>query len=228
MHVDAEVAVRRARSAVTPMRRRIAAGSARREAIGYAPRRFVRHPRREARPTGVTVLLREARLAPVAEVQVWASVGSADERPGRGRPRALPRAHALQGHRDARRRRGRGRRRGRRAAASTPSPRFDATCYHATLPSDALGARGSTCWPTRCSTRASTPPRWRARSRWCSRRSAAPTTTRITCSATRSSRPSTRCIPYRAPVLGSARERVVLHEREAARASTGAGTRRTT
>jgi predicted Zn-dependent peptidase len=32
--------------------------------------------------SGVTVLLREARLAPVAEVQVWAGVGSADEGPG--------------------------------------------------------------------------------------------------------------------------------------------------
>jgi predicted Zn-dependent peptidase len=28
--------------------------------------------------SGVTVLLREARLAPVVEVQAWAGVGSAD------------------------------------------------------------------------------------------------------------------------------------------------------
>ena len=67
-------------------------------------------------PGGPCVLLREARLAPVVELQIWCRAGSADERAGRGGPRALPRAHALQGHRAARRRPGRGRRRGGRRA----------------------------------------------------------------------------------------------------------------
>jgi zinc protease len=34
----------------------------------------------EVLPNGLTVLLREARLAPVAELQIWAKVGAADER----------------------------------------------------------------------------------------------------------------------------------------------------
>lgn len=35
----------------------------------------------EILPNGLTLLLRESRLAPVAELQIWAQVGSADERP---------------------------------------------------------------------------------------------------------------------------------------------------
>ena len=35
----------------------------------------------EVLPNGLTVLLCEAHLAPVVELQVWANVGSADERP---------------------------------------------------------------------------------------------------------------------------------------------------
>lgn len=37
---------------------------------------------REILPNGLTVLVRPVRVAPVAEVQIWAKVGSADERPG--------------------------------------------------------------------------------------------------------------------------------------------------
>ncbi|MCC6642635.1 MAG: insulinase family protein [Deltaproteobacteria bacterium] len=37
---------------------------------------------RERLDCGLTVLLRELHVAPVAEVQIWAGVGSADERPG--------------------------------------------------------------------------------------------------------------------------------------------------
>ena len=33
-------------------------------------------------PNGLTILLRESRRAPVVELQIWAGVGSADERPG--------------------------------------------------------------------------------------------------------------------------------------------------
>jgi zinc protease len=36
----------------------------------------------EQQPNGLTVLLRETHLAPVANLQIWARVGSADERPG--------------------------------------------------------------------------------------------------------------------------------------------------
>jgi zinc protease len=36
----------------------------------------------EVLPNGLTLLLREAQLAPVASLQIWAKVGSADERPG--------------------------------------------------------------------------------------------------------------------------------------------------
>jgi len=36
----------------------------------------------EVLPNGLTLLLRESRLAPVANLQIWAAVGSADERPG--------------------------------------------------------------------------------------------------------------------------------------------------
>ncbi|MFP8875754.1 MAG: insulinase family protein, partial [Myxococcota bacterium] len=35
----------------------------------------------EVLPNGLTVLLRETRLAPVCEFQIWACVGSADEQP---------------------------------------------------------------------------------------------------------------------------------------------------
>ena len=42
------------------------------------PNESVHH---EVLPNGLTILLRETHLAPVANVQIWAGVGSADERP---------------------------------------------------------------------------------------------------------------------------------------------------
>jgi zinc protease len=87
--------------------------------------------------SGVTVLLREAQLAPVAEVQIWAGVGSADEAADEaGLAHFLEHmlfkgtatrgvgeiAGAVEGA-------------GGRINAFTS---FDATCYHATLPADAV------------------------------------------------------------------------------------------
>ena len=87
---------------------------------------------------GLTVLLRELHVAPVAEVQVWAAVGSADERPGEG---GLAHFHEHMLFKGTERRgvgeiaaavEGVG---GRINAYTT----FDLTCYHATLPSSELG-----------------------------------------------------------------------------------------
>ena len=36
----------------------------------------------EVLQNGLTLLLQETRLAPVANLQIWAKVGAADERPG--------------------------------------------------------------------------------------------------------------------------------------------------
>ncbi len=36
----------------------------------------------EVLANGLTILLRESHRAPVVELQIWADVGSADERPG--------------------------------------------------------------------------------------------------------------------------------------------------
>ena len=85
---------------------------------------------------GLTVLLRESRRAPVVELQIWASVGSADERAGeeglahfhehmlfkgterRGVGEVAGDIEGLGGHINA-------------------YTSFDQTVYHATLPSDA-------------------------------------------------------------------------------------------
>ena len=87
--------------------------------------------------SGVTVLLREARLAPVAEVQVWAGVGSADEGPGEAglahfHEHMLFKGTATRGVGEVA---GAVEGAGGRINAFTS---FDATCYHATLPSDSL------------------------------------------------------------------------------------------
>jgi zinc protease len=87
--------------------------------------------------SGLTVLLREVHVAPVAEVQIWAGVGSADEHDGEAglahfhehmlfkgtetRPVGEI-ARAVEGA-------------GGRINAFTS---FDFTCYHATLPSEAV------------------------------------------------------------------------------------------
>jgi zinc protease len=86
--------------------------------------------------SGVTVLLRETRLAPVAEVQVWAGVGSADEAPDEAglahfHEHMLFKGTATRGVGEVA---GAVEGAGGRINAFTS---FDATCYHATLPSDA-------------------------------------------------------------------------------------------
>jgi zinc protease len=86
--------------------------------------------------SGVTVLLREARLAPVAEVQVWAGVGSADEGPDEAglahfHEHMLFKGTATRGVGEVA---GAIEGAGGRINAFTS---FDATCYHTTLPSDA-------------------------------------------------------------------------------------------
>jgi zinc protease len=91
----------------------------------------------EKLPSGVTVLLRETHLAPVAEVQVWAGVGSADEAPGEAglahfHEHMLFKGTATRGVGEVA---GAVEGAGGRINAFTS---FDATCYHATLPSDAL------------------------------------------------------------------------------------------
>ncbi len=91
----------------------------------------------EVLPNGLTLLLRESHLAPVADLQIWAQVGSADERPGeeglahfhehmlfKGTPRrgVGDVAGEIEGA-------------GGRINAYTS---FDVTVYHATMPKDAL------------------------------------------------------------------------------------------
>jgi zinc protease len=87
--------------------------------------------------SGVTVLLREARLAPVAEVQVWAGVGSADEVAGEAGLAHFHEHMLFKGTdtREVGEVAGAVEGAGGRINAFTS---FDATCYHATLPSDAL------------------------------------------------------------------------------------------
>ena len=88
-------------------------------------------------PNGLTVLLRETRLAPVCEFQIWACVGSADEQPAE---RGLAHFHEHMLFKGTERRgvgevaaevEGAG---GRINAFTT----YDVTCYHATLPADHL------------------------------------------------------------------------------------------
>jgi zinc protease len=88
-------------------------------------------------PNGLTILLREARLAPVVECQIWARVGSADER---DHERGLAHFHEHMLFKGTERRgvgevagdiEGAG---GRINAYTT----YDVTVYHATLPSDRL------------------------------------------------------------------------------------------
>ena len=91
----------------------------------------------EVLPNGLTLLLRETRLAPVCEFQIWACVGSADEGP---EERGLAHFHEHMLFKGTEQRgvgevaaevEGAG---GRINAFTT----FDVTCYHATLPSDRL------------------------------------------------------------------------------------------
>jgi zinc protease len=87
--------------------------------------------------SGVTVLLREARVAKVVEVQAWAGVGSADEGPDES-GLAHFHEHMLFKGTEAR---GVGEIAGAVEGAGgriNAFTSFDATCYHATLPSDSL------------------------------------------------------------------------------------------
>ena len=83
------------------------------------------------------MLLREAQLAPVVELQVWARVGSADERPGEA---GLAHFHEHMLFKGTERR-GVGEVAGDIEGAGgriNAYTRFDITVYHATLPSDQL------------------------------------------------------------------------------------------
>ena len=95
--------------------------------------------RRETLDNGLVVLVRESRLEPVAEVQIWVDVGSADERdPERGL--AHFHEHMLFKGTPTR---GVGEIAGSVegvGGAINAFTSFDATCYHATLPADAAFA----------------------------------------------------------------------------------------
>jgi len=91
----------------------------------------------EKLPNGLGVLLLESHAAPVAEIEIWANVGSADERPGE---EGLAHFHEHMLFKGTERRgvgevaaevEGAG---GRINAFTS----FDVTCYHATLPSAEL------------------------------------------------------------------------------------------
>lgn len=92
----------------------------------------------ETLPEGPTILLREAHVAPVAEVQILARVGAADEGPGESGLAHFHEHMLFKGTES----RGVGEIAGEiegvggRINAWTS---FDTTCYHATLPSDAIG-----------------------------------------------------------------------------------------
>ncbi len=91
----------------------------------------------EVLPNGLTVLLCESQIAPVAEIQLWAGVGSADERPFES---GLAHFHEHMLFKGTERRAvgdvaGDIEGAGGRVNAFTS---FDVTCYHATLPSDQL------------------------------------------------------------------------------------------
>jgi zinc protease len=91
----------------------------------------------EVLPNGLTLLLREAHVAPVANLQIWAKVGSADERPGE---EGLAHFHEHMLFKGTKRRgvgdvAGEVEGAGGRINAYTS---FDVTVYYATLPSDAL------------------------------------------------------------------------------------------
>jgi zinc protease len=92
----------------------------------------------EVLPNGLTLLLYEAHLAPVANLQIWAKVGAADERPGE---EGLAHFHEHMLFKGTARRgvgeiAGEVEGAGGRINAYTS---FDVTVYHATMPSESLG-----------------------------------------------------------------------------------------
>jgi zinc protease len=93
----------------------------------------------ELLPNGLTVLLRETDAAPVAELQIWAAAGSADERPDE---RGLAHFHEHMLFKGTERR-GLGQVAGEVEGAGgriNAYTSFDVTVYHATVPSDAVAA----------------------------------------------------------------------------------------
>ena len=95
------------------------------------------HTHFEILPSGLVLLLRETHFAPVASLQIWAKVGSADERPGE---EGLAHFHEHMLFKGTERRSlgevaGEIEGAGGRVNAYTS---FDATVYYATLPSQAL------------------------------------------------------------------------------------------
>lgn len=92
----------------------------------------------ETLPNGLTLILREVHVAPVAEIQVWANVGSADERPGEEGLAHFHEHMLFKGTegRDVGEIAGAVEGVGGRINAFTS---FDVTCYHATLPAGELG-----------------------------------------------------------------------------------------
>jgi zinc protease len=92
--------------------------------------------RRETLDNGLVVLVRESRIEPVAEVQIWIDAGSADERDGE---RGLAHFHEHMLFKGTPTR-GVGEIAGSVegvGGAINAFTGFDATCYHATLPADA-------------------------------------------------------------------------------------------
>ena len=91
----------------------------------------------EVLPNGLTLLFRESHLAPVADIQIWANVGSADELPEQA---GLAHFHEHMLFKGTKRRgvgeiAGEIEGAGGRVNAYTS---FDVTVYYATLPSDVL------------------------------------------------------------------------------------------
>jgi zinc protease len=90
----------------------------------------------ETLPNGLCVLVRESRLEPVSEVQIWVGVGSADEREGE---RGLAHFHEHMLFKGTATR-GVGEIAGSVEGVGgniNAFTSFDATCYHATLPAEA-------------------------------------------------------------------------------------------
>ncbi len=179
----------------------------------------------EALPNGLTVLLCESKIAPVAEIQLWAKVGSADERPFES---GLAHFHEHMLFKGTERRAvgdvaGDVEGAGGRINAFTS---FDVTCYHATLPSDKLEAGvdvltdallHSTFVPEEIDREIEVVLEEIRRSE--------DSPTQVLGQAVFAE--CYREHPYRAPILGT-RESVGSFNRERVQAFTSAGTRRTT
>lgn len=107
-------------------------------ALDAAPAPPPRSIRREVLPNGLVLLLDESHLAAVAEVQIWAQVGSADEQPGEAGLAHFHEHMLFKGteRRDVAEVAGAIEGVGGRVNAYTS---YDTTVYHATTPSEGLG-----------------------------------------------------------------------------------------